>query len=80
MCRRRRVLRKKKVMMVVYWEKPFSAKKGNVQVPWRKEFLNQFPRNLHITGYQAFMKITMVLGITNLNTINSLFSLIMTAL
>ncbi|KAJ6921972.1 hypothetical protein NC652_015814 [Populus alba x Populus x berolinensis] len=35
---------RKKVMMVVYWEKPFSAKKGKVQVPWRKEFLNQFSK------------------------------------
>jgi hypothetical protein len=31
---RRRVLRKKEVMMVLCWEKPFSPKNGNVQ-PYR---------------------------------------------
>jgi hypothetical protein len=42
---RRRVLRKKEVMLVLYWEKPFSAKNGNVQVPWRND---QCPRNPHV--------------------------------
>jgi hypothetical protein len=30
---------------VLYWEKPFSAKNGNVQVPWRND---QCPRNPHV--------------------------------
>jgi hypothetical protein len=42
---RRRVLRKKEVMLVLCWEKPFSASNGNVQVPWRKD---QCPINLHV--------------------------------
>jgi len=60
-------------MVVYFLAKQFSAKKSIVQVPLpvrKKEFLNQRRRTLHITGYQASMKITTVLGITNLNTIS----------
>lgn len=62
-------------MEVLWWkklkvvlERSFSAKMGTVfQVPRRKEFL-EYPRN-YTTGYRAFKKITMDLGVTSLGTI-----------
>ncbi|KAJ6969014.1 hypothetical protein NC653_036857 [Populus alba x Populus x berolinensis] len=48
MSRSRGVLRKKEVMMVLCWEKPFSAKNGKVQVPWRKD---NCPKNQRKSSY-----------------------------
>lgn len=61
--------------LIILEKKQFLAKKGIVEVPWRKEFRDQYcPRNLHVNGRQEFMKITADLGITNRDTIS--FSLI----
>ena len=59
-------------MMLLMWlERLFFAKMEIVQVlPRRKELPLESPRN-HTIGYQAFMKITMDLGGTDPDTIDS---------